>query len=466
MTAIVRLVLLQGGAYIALLLIGGVVTPAEFGVYGITYGAVMLAMRVVLGGFQPLLAREPGRLEPAVLGAATRTLVIAATLIAACVALAAIAFPGQAMLLLACALFIASVPLRLPALILLSRAVRVGRIAWIQAVDALGFQVIVLGVVWFGGSMETALTAALLSVAIVGPLVCRLLAPWPPLLRSRAPGVTRASVPYLGYSALFNVRELGLLPLVGLLAGTVVAGEFTWAWAIAIVPQIVTIAVVEILYSPLSYLTSSRERFDEAALFVIRMALAVSCIVAAIISACLQLFLVSVANSQWEGTEALTWLLIGATVVSAMEFAIGTIAMAEGRVVAVTKVRGIEIALTVIVAIPTLAFAGSAVAFAAGLFAVRVVAAVGLWHTASNAWFARIARPTAATVASCIAAGLAGAYLGAAFLGWGPGLLVVVGAVTLGLCLVIVRVLDGGTLRADLGTVLRLARGGGAPMTS
>lgn len=463
MTAVVRLVFLQGAAYIALLLIGRQVSPAAFGVYGVTYGAVMLAMRVALGGFQPLLAREPGRLQPAVLANATRVVLLGSGVIALITLVSAVIFPAHALLLIACAIFTASIGLRMPALILLGRGVQIGRIAWIQAIDTLGFQLVVLGLIASGAEMETALSVALLSIAIASPIVCWILAPWPPLLSAPLGmrDVTRASLPYYGYATLFNIRELGLLPLVGLLAGTVVAGEFTWAFSLALIPQVVTLAVVEILYSPLAFLTGSRERFDDAALLIIRMALALSCTVAAIIGACLTTFLTTLAGGQWIETQTLTWVLLAATVVSAMEFVLGTISMAEGRVNAVTKARTFEVIATIGVAFVTLAGASSATGFAIGLLVVRLVASIWLWHEASNGWFQRLARVVVAVLVGGTLGGLVGALIGLAITGIGAGALIVIAVVTTLVTAAIVHVVDGGRIRGDVVTLLHLARSRG-----
>jgi O-antigen/teichoic acid export membrane protein len=463
MTAMVRLVFLQGGAYIALLLIGRQVSPAVFGVYGITYGAVMLAMRVALGGFQPLLAREPGRLQPAVLANATRVVLAGGGLVAAITVLAAVVFPAHALLLVACAVFIVSIGFRMPALILLSRGVQIGRIAWIQAIDTLGFQLIVLGLIVSGAEMEMALAVALLVIAVASPVACRILAPWPPLFSAPLAmrDVTRASLPYYGYATLFNIRELGLLPLVGLLAGTVVAGEFTWAFSLALIPQVVTLAVVEILYSPLAFLASSRKRFDDAALLIIRMAFALSCAVAAVIGACLTTFLTTLAGGQWIETQTLTWVLLAATVVSAMEFVLGTISMAEGHVKAVTKARTFEVVATILVAITTLTGASSATGFAVGLLVVRLIASVWLWHQASNGWFRKLARVVVAVVLGGVLGGLVGSFAGLAISGIGVGALVVIAVVTTVLSAAIVHVVDGGRVRGDVITLLHLARSQG-----
>ncbi len=460
MTVMVRLVFLQGSAYIALLLIGVQVSPAAFGVYGVTYGAVMIAMRVALGGFQPLLSREPGRLEPVVLANATRLVLAMAVVVAMLIALSALIFPAHWLLLLACAVFVVTIPLRMPALILLSRAVRVGRLAWIQAIDTLGFQLVVLALIVAGTEMETALACALFAVALASPVACWLLAPWPPLVSAplQVRQLARDGLPYYRYAVLFNIRELGLLPLVGLLAGTVIAGEFTWALALALIPQVMTVAVVEILYSPLAFLTTSRERFDEAALLILRMAFALSCLVAAVVGACLTTFLVTLAGGQWIETQTLTWVLLAATVVSAMEFALATIAMAEGRVKAVTRVRLGEVLGTLVLAVATLAVANSATGFAVALLTVRVLASAWLWREASNGWFPRIARVLTAVVIGGALAGLVGALVGDAISGMGPSALIIIAAVTAVLGAAIVHVLDGGLLRRDVVTVLRLAR--------
>lgn len=222
-----------GGVFLARLL-----TPAEYGVYGIV--VFLLAFLVIFGdvGLGASLVRqkeEPAREDYRAVFTAQQLLVFAAVALAWALApVIAAAYdrpPGDAWIFRLVAASVAFTSLQSIASIRLERHLAFDRLAVVEVCAAAAFNGVAVGLAWSGaGAMSVAW--ALLARSVTGAVLANVVSPWPVGWRwdpERVREHLRFGVPYQG-AAFVSLLKDSITPLlVGLLLGAAGVGYVQWA---------------------------------------------------------------------------------------------------------------------------------------------------------------------------------------------------------------------------------------------
>lgn len=242
-----------GGVFLARLL-----TPAEYGVYGIL--AFLLTFLVTFGdvGLGASLVRQPA--EPSTEDMRSvftvQQALVAVAVTGAWIAAPAIAAwyerpPGEAWLFRLAALSLLFTSLQSIAAIRLERRLAFDRLAIAEVSQALAFNGIAVALAWRGAGAR-GVAVALLARSVVGAVLTNLISPWPLGWRWDWPRVRahlRFGLPYQGGNFV-NLAKDSITPLlVGALLGAAEVGYVNWAQMVAAYP-VMLLMILQRLYLP------------------------------------------------------------------------------------------------------------------------------------------------------------------------------------------------------------------------
>jgi O-antigen/teichoic acid export membrane protein len=253
-----RQVLVQGSNVLGGILLANLLTPAEFGIYGVF--VFFLTFLIAFGdvGLGASLVRQPA--EPSTEDMRSvftvQQALVAVAVAGAWLAAPAIAAwyerpPGEAWLFRLAALSLLFTSLQSIAAIRLERRLAFDRLAVAEVAQALAFNGIAVVLAWRGaGALGVAV--ALLARSVVGAVLTNLISPWPLGWRWDWPRVRahlRFGLPYQGGNFVSLAKDSITPLLVGALLGAAEVGYVNWAQMVAAYP-VLLLMILQRLYLP------------------------------------------------------------------------------------------------------------------------------------------------------------------------------------------------------------------------
>jgi O-antigen/teichoic acid export membrane protein len=265
----VRQLVVQGANVLGMIALARLLPPAEFGTIAIALFVQNVLSSVAALGLGTSLVRLPS--EPdrddlrTVLGAQH---LLALPLALACWIAAPAVLPmlerpaGDAILLRAAAIVVVLIPLQMVPFARLERHLDFARLASIEIVQALAYNVVAVTLVATGAGVSGVACAMVLR-ALAGALLGSLLAPWPMgwrIDRARLRPLLRFGVPLQATVWISLVKD-GLTPVIlGLTAGAAAVGLVDWAQMLATYPTL-ALMILQRVYVP-AFARAQHDRRD------------------------------------------------------------------------------------------------------------------------------------------------------------------------------------------------------------
>lgn len=436
--------------------------PEVYGTYVILAAFAIFAQQVVSGPLSSVfvVAEEPprrDRVNVAFWLALTAMSVCAAGALAGAAVIDGAPWSG---LLAALAGYLVLAPLRLPAVIGCYRQLALGRLAVIEMCSVVAFSATAVTLVALGFG-ATSFAIALVADGIAGAAASVTLYHWRPRRPSLhgARPLVRSARPFFVATATQLAKDQLTLPLVGVLAGTAVAGLYSWAFTAMVTSLVLADLLGAVLLSAFARMREDREALRDAAARSMRVMTWVVCVVTAVVAGAISPIVNVIFSPRWEPAIPIALTLAPAMVLQGVAAVPLYLLASDGRPGAAARLRLVGLAVFWALAVPLgLAFGGVGVAVAYGLGAAAVCAVclrvMGSSYTLPGSDLIRLA---ACCVVAFALAWMSAAELGDTFL----SLLVsaLVGVVSFG----VLSLLAVARLREDARRAVRLLRRDPAP---
>jgi len=383
----VRQVLVHGANLLGVVALARMLSPAEFGTVVIALfllGALASVSALGLGTSLVQRSAAPSALDERVVLTAQQlvaiVLAVALWVVAPYLTLQLVRPGVEAELFRAVALATLLFPLQTVPVARLERQLRFGRLALIEVVQALAYNLVAVLLVWWGAGTR-AVAAALLVRALLAALLAQLASPWRigfAFEATRLRALARFGIPFQAATWVSLVKDSLTPILLGATAGAAAVGFVDWAQTIATYPTL-ALMILQRLYVPA--FARVQDRPQELTRLVERAIQATNAIAAPIAVVTLVLIgpiIELVFGARWRGAQELFyWLWCANLVVPTVTPLLGLL-NALGRARAVLGLAVVWMLATWLLGAPLILWLGP-VGFG---IANLVVQASGFWAIA------------------------------------------------------------------------------------